>query len=194
MADNLRGVEIHSVGILVTHGESGVCADRRIHIVGHCLIAVRSGVGVDTMDIHIHNNLIALAVSIQIIQNIQQLRRAGLADDGALQGAGAAKPRSSGNMAVNHQRIVLALGQSKAIAGSEAVYLLIQFGQVSTQRGIRLLLGNGVLVVIGSLGPTIDIKMVLLTAHRAISDAVLRTAHIIAGSLKLLQLLQNRNC
>ena len=109
---------------------------------------------------------------------------AGFADNGALQRAGAAEPRGARAVGIDHQRVMLTLGQGQVVLGSEAVHLLIQLGQVRAQSGIRLLLGDGMYVLIRIHGLTSGIEVMLLLTHSAVAGAELRTGHIIASILK----------
>ena len=96
-------------------------------------------------------------------------------------------------MAEHHQGVVLILSQSQTVLRGKAVDLLVQLSQICTQRGIRLLLGNLVLIL-RRLGSAVGVKMVLLCTNRAVTGAVLRTSHKITRTSKGCQLLQNRNC
>ena len=172
----LTGVIAHGVSVAIALGNLTT-----VRIILDRLEIAGNGVGVHTVDVHIDFHLMTLILTVvQVLHNTQQLVGAGLAENGALQGAGAGEPGCARAMAVDHQRVVLILSQSKVILGSKAVDLLIQLGQICTKLGIRLLLGDRVLILHRILGLTLRIKMVLFRAHRAVAGAEFRAGHIIA--------------
>ena len=197
MVNRLVGIKLHGVGVSVTLSDLAA-----IGIIGHSLVFVGNGVGINTIDIHIDNDLVPgkLRVGLaQILHDIQQLVGPRLADNGTLECTGAGEPRRARAIAVNHQRVMLVLRQSKTVLRSELADLLIKVPQFLPQRGIRLALRNG-MDVFGCLGSAVHIEVVLLLAHRTVTDAVLGAADKIALRLSLrveldrCHLLQNRNC
>ena len=184
VADGLGGIKPHAVGGAVAGGDLRVGVVG-VHIVLDGLILGRNDVGVNIIHIHIDFHLMAgiLAV-LQAAHDVQQLIGAGLADDGALQRAGAAEPRSARAVGIDHQRVMLILGKRQVVLGSKAVNLLIQLSQIRTQSSICLLLGDGMYVLIRILRLACGIEVVLLLTHSAVAGAELRTGHIIASILK----------
>ena len=102
----LTGVIAHGVSVAIALGNLTT-----VRIILDRLEIAGNGVGVHTVDVHIDFHLMTLILTVvQVLHNTQQLVGAGLAENGALQGAGAGEPGCARAMAVDHQRVMLILG------------------------------------------------------------------------------------
>ena len=122
-----------------------------VGLVGNSCIVRRSNVGIDTVHVHIGQNLgagfgVGIRGAIVLCHGADHLGCAGIVDDGGLGGVGAAHPGRTGQIGQNGQSVMLTLVQGHTVGGGEGIHLLVDLGQTLAQSSIRRRLAHVVTV------------------------------------------------
>ena len=185
-----------------------------VGIVLHITVVGRRGIGINTVDIHVHFNFSAAQIGGIAVAGflapqdhcVQQLIGAALVDDHALQIAVAVHPAGTGIVGEHNQSVVLVLLQRQAVGGSEGVDLLIKCHQSLAQSQVCIFLRDGmdvgdgaILIQHGIVRNILTISGIILKMMFFLTDSAVTGAEFAAGIVVALScasshLLQNCDC